>query len=95
MRTIYVSKAAKKVAEFTFKELCDDARGSSDYQAIARDYNSVILRKVPVLDMTRRDLLRRFILLIDTLYFKHRHVIIEAETSLEELFNIDHLKDQE
>jgi len=48
-----------------------------------------------VLDMTRRDLLRRFILLIDTLYFKHRHVIIEAETSLEELFNIDHLKDQE
>ena len=68
-RTIHVSKAAKGTAEFTFKELCDDARGSSDYQAIARQYNSIILRGVPTMDMTRRDLLRRFILLIDTLYF--------------------------
>jgi cell division protein ZapE len=30
-REIHVSKAAKGVAEFTFKELCDEAKGSSDY----------------------------------------------------------------
>jgi predicted ATPase len=30
-REIHVSKAAKGTAEFTFKELCDDAKGSSDY----------------------------------------------------------------
>ena len=30
-RTIPVKKQAKQVAEMTFKELCDDARGSPDY----------------------------------------------------------------
>jgi cell division protein ZapE len=68
-RTIPVEKSAKGVAEFTFKELCEDARGSSDYAAIGRNYNSIILRAVPRLSMNRRDLLRRFILLIDTLYY--------------------------
>lgn len=46
-RTIPVDKAAKGVAEFTFKELCEDARGSSDYAALAKNYNSIILRGVP------------------------------------------------
>ena len=85
-RTIPVSKAAKGVSQFTFSELCDDARGSSDYQAIARNFNSVIIRGVPVMNMTRRDLLRRFILLIDTLYFQHRNVVIEAEKDLDQIF---------
>ena len=53
----------------TFKELCDEARGSPDYQAIGRNFNTLILRGVPQLNMSRRDTLRRFILLIDTLYF--------------------------
>jgi len=39
--------------------------------------------------MKRRDILRRFILLIDTLYFNHRNVVIEAEKSLDEIFQID------
>ena len=36
--------------------------------------------------MERRDLLRRFILLIDELYYSKRKVVIEAETCLDELF---------
>jgi predicted ATPase len=36
--------------------------------------------------MERRDLLRRFILLIDTLYFTHRNVVIEAAVDLDNLF---------
>jgi len=39
--------------------------------------------------MKRRDILRRFILLIDTLYFNHRNVVIEAEKSLDEIFQVD------
>ena len=45
-RTIPCNKAAKGTAEFTFKELCEDARGSSDYTAIAKHFNSIILRGV-------------------------------------------------
>ena len=94
-RTIPVEKSAKGVAEFTFKELCEDARGSSDYAAIAKNYNSIILRGVPRQNMTRRDLLRRFILLIDTMYYQHRNVVIEAESSIDELFDIDENTKQE
>lgn len=64
-----MNKAAKGTAEFTFKELCEDARGSADYSAIAKNFNSIILRGVPRQTMTRRDLMRRFILLIDALYY--------------------------
>jgi predicted ATPase len=39
--------------------------------------------------MSRRDYLRRFISLIDALYYNHLNVIIEAEVELDELFNID------
>ena len=41
------------------------------------------------MNMTRRDLLRRFILLIDTLYFQHRNVVIEAEKDLDQIFQVD------
>lgn len=33
--------------------------------------------------------MRRFILLIDTLYYQHRNVIIEADVKIEDLFKID------
>ena len=33
--------------------------------------------------------MRRFILLIDTLYYNHRNVIIESEVGLEDLFKVD------
>lgn len=73
----------------TFSELCDEARGSPDYQALGKNFSTVILRGVPQLSMTRRDLMRRFILLIDTLYYQHRNVVIEAVEDLDNLFDID------
>ena len=39
--------------------------------------------------MLRRDWMRRFILLIDTLYYQHRNVVIEADASLDNLFDVD------
>ena len=83
-----MNRQAKGVAEMSFSELCDEARGSPDYQAIGRSFNTLILRGVPQLNMSRRDTLRRFILLIDTLYFQHRNVVIEAEVPLDKLFDM-------
>lgn len=89
-RTLPVRRQAKGVAEMSFTELCDEPRGSSDYMAIGREFNTLILRGVPQLNMARRDTLRRFILLIDTLYFQHRNVVIEAEVQLDQLFDMGH-----
>ena len=54
--------------------------------AIAENYTTVILREVPRMTMERRDVLRRFILLIDQLYYNLRKVVIEAEVPLDDLF---------
>jgi cell division protein ZapE len=87
-RTIGCSKHSKTVGEFTFKELCMDNRGSTDYMAIAGELQTIIIRGVPQLSLDRRDYLRRFISLIDALYYQHRNVVIEADVPLEKLFNI-------
>ena len=42
-----------------------------------------------MLSSERRDWLRRFILLIDALYYNHRNVVIEAEVEIDDLFRID------
>ena len=44
---------------------------------------------MPQLYIQRRDWMRRFILLIDTLYYQHRNVIIEADADLDNLFKVD------
>jgi peroxisome-assembly ATPase len=43
---------------------------------------------VPQLSMERRDILRRFISLIDSVYYNHRNLIIESDVPIESLFNI-------
>ena len=57
--------------------------------AIAENYQTLIIRNVPVLNMERRDFLRRFISLIDSLYYNHRNVIVEAAVDIEHLFDIE------
>mmetsp|Transcript_6543 Transcript_6543/g.4682 ORF Transcript_6543/g.4682 Transcript_6543/m.4682 type:complete len:116 (+) Transcript_6543:1031-1378(+) len=84
-----VKKQSHGVAQFGFEELCEDARGSTDYAAIGQKYTTIILRNVPQLSMKRRDFLRRFILLVDTLYYQHRNLVIEAHVELAKLFDIE------
>lgn len=42
-----------------------------------------------MLSSERRDFLRRFILLIDALYYNHRNVIIEAEVEIDQIFKVE------
>ena len=87
-----IERAAKKVAEVTFTDMCDSPKGSTDYMALAQNFQSIIIRGVPQLSMERRDQLRRFILLIDQLYYHNRKVVIEAQKDLDNLFERPKLK---
>ena len=46
-RVLHVPKSFKGVAVFSFKRLCGEARGASDYIAIAHAYHTVILVGIP------------------------------------------------
>ena len=67
-RVIRVAEAAKGVARFSFAQLCGQPLGASDYLRIAREFHTIILDRVPVMDYPQRNEAKRFIALIDTLY---------------------------
>jgi cell division protein ZapE len=67
-RMIRVPEAARGVARFSFRQLCEQPLGASDYLRIAREFHTVILENIPVMDYPQRNEAKRFIALIDTLY---------------------------
>ena len=85
-RTVPVVRHAGGVAWFEFETLCGGPRSVADYIEIARDFHSVVLSGVPVLDDGRRDPLRRFIHLVDELYERNVNLIVSAAAPPEELY---------
>ena len=69
-RHVVVEKQAGGVALFTFDELCNTAKGSTDYMAICSYFHTIILTDTPRLSTDRRDQLRRFILFVSTVLNK-------------------------
>src|SRR3954451_14866671 len=67
-RAIRVPEAARGVARFSFRQLCEQPLGAGDYLRIAREFHTIILENVPVMDYPQRNEAKRFIALIDTLH---------------------------
>ncbi|MDQ8729552.1 cell division protein ZapE [Bradyrhizobium sp. LHD-71] len=67
-RKLHVPRAARGVARFSFKELCEVPLGASDYLRLAHDFHTLVLDRVPVMHYEHRNFAKRFITLIDTLY---------------------------
>ena len=88
-RTLHVPKSLKGVAVFSFKKLCGEARGVSDYLAIARAYHSVILVGIPRLSADNRNEATRFMTLIDALYEHKVKLFVTANAAPEALYGND------
>ncbi|MBV9331637.1 MAG: AFG1 family ATPase [Alphaproteobacteria bacterium] len=67
-RRLRIPRAARGVARFTFAELCEAPLAAPDYLAIAQNFHTVMIDRVPMLSPSMRNAARRFVLLIDTLY---------------------------
>ncbi len=76
-RTLFVPKAVKGVAVFSFTRLCRAALGAADYLAIARKFHTVILVGIPVMGPENRNEAARFVTLIDELY-EHKVKLLAA-----------------
>ncbi|MED5546488.1 cell division protein ZapE [Novosphingobium decolorationis] len=85
-RLLHVPKSLKGVGVFSFKRLCAEARGASDYLAIARAYHTVIVVGIPRMGPDRRNEAARFVTLIDALYENKVKLIAAADASPEELY---------
>lgn len=91
-RELKLSKACGSIADCTFEELCDRPLGASDYLEMCKKFDTVFIRRIPHLDMTKRSQARRFITLIDAFYDHKVRVVCSADTPLQSLF-MQKLKD--
>jgi len=85
-REIAVPAVAMGAARFSFSDLCEKPLGARDYLAIARNYHTVFVERVPVLREGRRNEAKRFINLIDTLYDNRNRIVVSAEAEPQELY---------
>ncbi len=79
-------RAAHDVAWFDFSQLCRGPRGAADYIELARQYHTVLLSDVPVFSEANDDEARRFITMVDEFYDHKVKLIIEAASSMTELY---------
>jgi cell division protein ZapE len=82
---------ADEIAWFEFDMLCDVPRATPDYIYLAREYHTIILSDVPVMDESKDDKARRFIYLIDEIYDHSVKLIISADAPPERLYTGDML----
>ncbi|HUK01809.1 MAG TPA: cell division protein ZapE [Steroidobacteraceae bacterium] len=91
-RRIAVVRAGDTAAWFEFSSLCMGPRSTDDYIEIAREYQSIVLANVPVLDALSEDAARRFIALIDELYDHGVILVISAAAPAGELYRGERLR---
>jgi cell division protein ZapE len=93
-RSIPVIRQNQSIVWFSFSALCTGPRSQNDYIEIARNYSSVIVSDVPVLDADHENEARRFIALVDELYDHHVNLIISADAPPNELYRGERLTQQ-
>ncbi|MEM7214025.1 MAG: cell division protein ZapE [Pseudomonadota bacterium] len=85
-RELEVHEFAGGVARMTFDSLCREPRSAEDFLALARKIHTLLLTDVPVINKENRNIAKRFILLIDTLYDNQVRTIISAEEKPKDLY---------
>jgi cell division protein ZapE len=85
-RKVLVPAASMGAARFGFDDLCDKPLGSVDYLHIAHAFHTVFIENIPVLTPNRREVARRFINLIDTLYDARVGLIASAAAEPDRLY---------
>ena len=85
-RRLFVPKASKGVAVFSFKRLCANPYGAREYLAIAHRFHTVIIVAIPKMDPGRSDWAARFMTLVDVFYENGVKLLCSAEAPPEELY---------
>jgi cell division protein ZapE len=83
---VRIPKAAMGVARFSFDDLCAQPLAAGDYLRIAREFHTVIVDHIPVMDYAQRNEAKRFIILIDTLYDNAVKLLASARAQPDELY---------
>jgi cell division protein ZapE len=81
-----VPAASMGVARFSFAELCAQPLGANDFLHIAHAFHTVMIDGIPEFANVTRDVTRRFVNLIDTLYDSRVCLVASAAAEPTELY---------
>lgn len=87
-RTLSIPKAIpqKRIAMFTFEDLCERPLSSADYIALSCSYHTIFVRDIPKLDVILdRNAVRRLTNFVDCAYEARVKLIVLAEAPADEL----------
>ncbi len=79
-RGVIVPRAAAGVARFDFDELCARPLGPGDFLAIAQNFHTLLIDRIPRLGAENIDRARRFVTLVDALYEARVKLVASADT---------------
>ena len=85
-RGIKSVRVCEDVAWFEFRDLCDGPRSQNDYIELGRIFHAVLIANVEQMDVSKNDMARRFINLVDEFYDRNVKLIISAEVALKDLY---------
>ena len=85
-RKLHVAQAAHGCARFSFAELCGKPLGPPDYLAIARNFRTVFIERIPALSPASRNEAKRFVILIDTLYDAQARLVASSAKAPEGIY---------
>ncbi len=77
-----------------FDTLCGHQRGSADYIEIARQYHTVFISNIPIMDDSHNDRARRFINMIDEYYDRKVNILVSAEGTPDSLYQGQQLAEE-
>jgi len=76
----------EEIIWFDFQVICGNQRGSADYIEIARQFNTVFISNIPLMDDGKNDKAKRFINMIDEFYDRNVNLLCSAISLPAELY---------
>lgn len=86
-RQIKIVKQAGDVIWFEFTELCHVPRSQNDYLALAKQYKTIFISNVPVIDEHEKDTIALFISMVDVFYDTRTRLVISAAEPVEQIYS--------
>ena len=82
----FKSNNSKRIIDSSFKKICGANFGVMEYKQIVKKFNFIIIRNIPVLNEEKKDLIARFITLIDHIYDEKKFLSISSNYGIDKIF---------
>ncbi len=90
-RSLTAQRRAGGVVWFRFATICESARSALDYSELAKDFHTVFVSEIPLLQANQDDAARRLISLVDEFYDRGVKLVISAAALPTELYRGERL----